>query len=174
MNEKKLSDIKTEEELLLIAASGYNNSMSSTLLTRLRCKNKEALTPKELAKYITKIANFSGPKTISGRIKALNNLIIKDNSTNEVKESEKDPQLGGIFSICTNDEDRKFVNNRYKEYIKNYEINTSADQAILTQIIVEELNISELETAPIINIHFKLKENGFNKDYYALMGSKIH
>lgn len=71
----------------------------------------------------------------------------------------------------------RIVTNK-KEYSEfNYVFCTvpiHALKKILPESIVEVFNISELETAPIINIHFKLKENGFNKDYYALMGSKIH
>jgi hypothetical protein len=149
IQEIKLSDLKTEAELAAIASTGYRESASTKLITKLSSKHKDALTPAELSSYFQKLANLTGPKTITGRLKSLSNLVVANqgvsvpppaDSGNSLEENPTE----SLYLICDGDNDRNFVDERVVKYRKDYEINSSADETILIQIVTEELNIRKL------------------------------
>lgn len=149
MQEIKMVDIKSQEELAAIAVSGYRESASKKIISRISGKHKDTLTPSELSSYFQKLANLTGPKTISGRLKSLGNLIVAqkspeiDVSCNNNNILDENP-AESLYLICADEKDRKFVDERVALYRKDYEINSSADETILIQAVTEELNIRKL------------------------------
>lgn len=121
MTKRKLSDEEKQE----IATKEWKD-------TPIFSKDKRAL-------------NLTGPKTVEGKMKSLANLQVGRNS-GEIAPTKH----GGYVRKILNEEEQDIYFTRREEYLKDYDINGSADEITLHQVLLEEVILFRL--------HMKLSE----------------
>lgn len=159
MKQVTLSEIKTEQELVAIAAKGYTTSAATRLIEKLKEGAPEGLSPSELGTYLKRVSNLTGPKTIEGRLASLANL----RAGNKKEESENPPfdPSNPMAKFLENDEERSYFAKKRSEYMKQFSIKTSADETVLNQILMEEIALFRLREQQTI-YHRYIKKNPSN------------
>lgn len=119
---------------------------------------KRKLTPEEISEVASKewkqtpiftsdeklahrAKNLTGPKTVEGKMRALANLQMGRNS-GEVSPTKH----GGYVRKILNEEEQELYFSRREEYLKDYDINGSADEITLHQVLMEEIIYFRLQT----------------------------
>lgn len=133
-------ETKSEQELLEIAVNGYQNSTSS-MIDKLLKKYGGELTEREVATMMLRMSNLTGPKTVEGRIKSLMNLK-NGNKKREIKK-KFDPKNPHKYFL-EDEEEIALYEYKRETYIKDYELNDSADSTLLEQILMIEVEIFRL------------------------------
>ncbi|RPK20077.1 MULTISPECIES: hypothetical protein [Paenibacillus] len=112
---------------------------------------KRKLTPDEIAevaskewkktpiftsdeKVAYKAKNLTGPKTVEGKMKSLANLQAGRNA-GDVSPTKH----GGYVRRILNEDEQELYFSRREEYLKDYDINGSADEITLHQVLMEEV-----------------------------------
>jgi len=108
----------------------------------------------ELAHKLSGNGAKGGPKTVEGKKQALRNLRLQ-----EKKETTPEPEMGELperdelpiqylsMEKCWNDSERDYFIEQWERYTKDFEMNTSADEALLTIVIMEEIAYNRLYIA---------------------------
>lgn len=158
MTGKSLSEIKTPAEIAAIAAKGYKQSAATQIVEKL---SKQKLSPESSAGYILRLKNLTGPRTLEGRMKSLNNLTA-GNAKKPVDDGitlldEDDP----LRELLLNDSEVNFYQNKKAKYEAEFKFNSSSDQLVLEQILLEEINLFRLRKAQK-DYNVKLAKGGSN------------
>lgn len=87
-------------------------------------------------RFAKKIKNLTGPKTVEGKKKALQNLrpapSLEEGSRIAMKHG------GYVHALLTKDE-IEFYEERKSKYLKDFELNDSSDEALLRAVLMEEV-----------------------------------
>jgi hypothetical protein len=86
-------------------------------------------------KLAYKAKNLTGPKTVEGKKKALKNLQVGRNSS----DSPTNLRHGGYVKKILNEDEQELYYSRREDYMKDYDINGSADEIILHTVLMEEI-----------------------------------
>jgi hypothetical protein len=92
-------------------------------------------------KLANRAKNLTGPKTVEGKKKSLQNLEVGRN-----KDVITNFKHGGYIHKILNEEEQELYNYRREEYMKDYgnDINGSADEFLLHQVLMEEVKYYRL------------------------------
>lgn len=133
----------TDEEIGKLAAIGqYREKASVSIAANIR-KKIGSVPSDELARYIKKLHNLTGPKTQEGKAKALKNLKQnQEKQEDQGKNITSIPKDHPVYSFLINDDEAKFYIAREEKYKTDYKMNDSSDQTTLQQIILEEISIN--------------------------------
>jgi hypothetical protein len=101
-------------------------------------KKTPIFTSDEKVAYRAK--NLTGPKTKEGKMRALKNLEVGRNSS----ENGSNFKHGGYIKKILNEDEQEIYFERKKEYMKDYDINASADEIILHTVLMEEVILYRL------------------------------
>lgn len=83
-------------------------------------------------KLAYKAKNLTGPKTVEGKMKSLQNLQPGSSPGGIVKH-------GGYIRKILTDDEHEYYQMREEQYRKDYDINNSADEIMLQQVLMEEV-----------------------------------
>lgn len=86
--------------------------------------------------------NLTGPKTVEGKKKSLANLQVGRNSS----DSPTNLRHGGYVRKILNDDEQEYYFSRQEKYLKDYDINDSADEITLHTVLMEEVILMRLYT----------------------------
>lgn len=86
--------------------------------------------------------NLTGPKTVEGKMKALKNLQVGRNSS----DSPTNLRHGGYIRKILNEDEQEYYFARQEKYLKDYDINDSADEITLHTVLMEEVILMRLYT----------------------------
>jgi len=87
-----------------------------------------------------RIRNLTGPKTVEGKMRSLRNLEVGRNRGDETTNLKH----GGYVRKILNEEEQEYYMNRREAYLKDYDINESADAIMLHQVLMEEVILFRL------------------------------
>jgi hypothetical protein len=93
-------------------------------------------------KLANKAKNLTGPKTVEGKKKALANLQVGRNSN----DSPTNLRHGGYVRKILNEDEQEYYFARQEKYLKDYDINDSADEITLHTVLMEEVILMRLYT----------------------------
>jgi hypothetical protein len=93
-------------------------------------------------KLANRAKNLTGPKTVEGKKKSLANLQVGRNSS----DSPTNLRHGGYIRKILNEDEQEYYFMRMEIYYKDYDINGSADEIILHQVLMEEVILMRLYT----------------------------
>lgn len=93
-------------------------------------------------KLANRAKNLTGPKTVEGKKKALANLQVGRNSS----DSPTNLRHGGYVRKILNEDEQEYYFARQDIYLKDYDINGSADDIMLHQVLMEEVILMRLYT----------------------------
>jgi hypothetical protein len=85
-------------------------------------------------KFAYKAKNLTGPKTVEGKKRALKNLQAGRNT-----QSIDDVKHGGYVRKILNEDEQELYFSRREDYLRDYDINSSADEITLHQILMDEV-----------------------------------
>jgi hypothetical protein len=109
-------------------------------------------------KLANRAKNLTGPKTVEGKKKALANLQVGRNSS----DSPTNLRHGGYIRKILNEDEQEYYFGRQEKYLKDYDINDSADEVLLHQVLMEEVILMRLYTkqanSPSIDIERPLND----------------
>jgi hypothetical protein len=86
-------------------------------------------------KLIKRAKNLTGPKTKEGKMRSLQNLQVGRNSMDKPTNFRH----GGFIRRILNEEEQEWYMQRREDYLKDYDINQSADEARLHTVLMEEV-----------------------------------
>lgn len=86
-------------------------------------------------KLANRAKNLTGPKTVEGKKRALKNLQVGRNSS----DSPTNLRHGGYIKKILNEDEQELYTSRREDYLKDYDINGSADEMTLHQVLMEEI-----------------------------------
>ncbi|MER2007922.1 MAG: hypothetical protein ABS939_10795 [Psychrobacillus sp.] len=93
-------------------------------------------------KLVQRAKNLTGPKTAEGKKRALANLQVGRNSS----DSPTNLRHGGYIKKILNEDEQEYYFARQEKYLKDYDINSSADEITLHTALMEEVILMRLYT----------------------------
>lgn len=94
-------------------------------------------------KLANRAKNLTGPKTVEGKKRALQNLQVGRNSS----DSPTNLRHGGYIKKILNEDEQEYYLSRQEMYLKDIgDINSSADEIILHTVLMEEVILMRLYT----------------------------
>lgn len=93
-------------------------------------------------KTANRAKNLTGPKTVEGKKRALKNLQVGRNSS----DSPTNLRHGGYVRKILNEDEQEYYFSRQEDYLKDYDINRSADEITLHTALMEEVILMRLYT----------------------------
>jgi hypothetical protein len=109
-------------------------------------------------KLAYKAKNLTGPKTVEGKMRSLANLQVGRNSS----DSPTNLRHGGYVRKILNEDEQEYYFARQEKYLKDYDINDSADEVLLHQVLMEEVILMRLYTkkasSPSVDIERPLND----------------
>lgn len=86
-------------------------------------------------KLAKRARNLKGPQTVEGKKRALKNLQVGRNSS----DSPTNLRHGGYIKKILNEDEQELYETRREQYLNDYDINGSADEMTLHQVLMEEI-----------------------------------
>jgi hypothetical protein len=93
-------------------------------------------------KTANRAKNLTGPKTVEGKRNSLKNLQVGRNSS----DSPTNLRHGGYVRKILNEDEQAYYFSRQEDYLKDYDINRSADEITLHTALMEEVILMRLYT----------------------------
>lgn len=120
-------------------------------------------------KFASRAKNLTGPRTLEGKVRSLQNLRVGKNKGESVAMSH-----GGYIMRLLDQEEQEMYEKFREDFDKDYEINASADQTILELVLIDKVRLYRVMRSqfqnPSVDIDRPLTEitNRLNKNLDAL------
>lgn len=95
---------------------------------------------------LNRAKNLTGPKTPEGKAKALANLRVGKNKGEIVNMKH-----GGYIMQLLDEKEQQIFEAKRESYLKDYDINSSADETLLNLVLFDEVRIYRVMKAQFIN-----------------------